>query len=148
MYNLWYFVAFYAVLLQKVLFFAIYAVFRKIGLLQFTRYCVEKILAEISDRGEKMTNMRYDCWYQGKNGLLASGARTGFKNQPKLHRPKPLHCNVQLVPAVYCSKACTAANIHWKTLQHCRKYTLEKTCTAANIHSKSLQRCNILCNIV
>ena len=60
MYNLWYFVAYYAVLLQKVLFFAIYAVFRKIGLLQFTRYCVEKILAEISDRGEKMTNMRYD----------------------------------------------------------------------------------------
>ena len=59
MYNLWYFVAFYAVLLQKVLFFAIYAVFRKIGLLQFTRYCVEKILAQISDRGEKMTNMRY-----------------------------------------------------------------------------------------
>ena len=59
MYNLWYFVAFYAVLLQKVLFFAIYAVFRKIGLLQFTRYCVEKILAKISDRGEKMTNIRY-----------------------------------------------------------------------------------------
>ena len=27
--------------------------FRKIGLLQFTRYCVEKILANISDRGEK-----------------------------------------------------------------------------------------------
>ena len=59
MYNLWYFVAFYAVLLQKVNFFAIYAVFRKISLLQFTRYCVEKILAQISDRGEKMTNMRY-----------------------------------------------------------------------------------------
>ena len=51
----------YGILLQKVLFFAIYAVFRKIGLLQFTRYCVEKILAEISDRGEKMTNMRYGC---------------------------------------------------------------------------------------
>ena len=33
--------------------------FRKIGLLQFTRYCVEKILAEISDCGEKITNMRY-----------------------------------------------------------------------------------------
>ena len=45
---------------KKFCFFAIYAVFRKIGLLQFTRYCVEKILAEISDRGEKMTNMRYD----------------------------------------------------------------------------------------
>ena len=59
MYNLWYFVAFYAVLLQKVNFFAIYAVFRKISLLQFTRYCVEKILAQISDRGEKITNMRY-----------------------------------------------------------------------------------------
>ena len=50
---------FYAVLLQKVCFFAIYAVFRKIGLLQFTRYCVEKILAKNSDRGEKMTNIKY-----------------------------------------------------------------------------------------
>ena len=59
MYNLWYFVAFYAVLLQKIVFFEIYAVFRKIGLLQFTRYCVEKILAKNSDRGEKMTNIRY-----------------------------------------------------------------------------------------
>ena len=46
MYNLRYFVA-------KKFFFAIYAVFRKIGLLQFTRYCVEKILAKNSDRGEK-----------------------------------------------------------------------------------------------
>ena len=46
---------------KKVLFFAIYAVFRKIGLLQFTRYCVEKILAKISDRGEKMTNIKYEC---------------------------------------------------------------------------------------
>ena len=45
--------------IQKVLFFAIYAVFRKIGLSQFTHYCVEKILAKISDRGEKMTNIRY-----------------------------------------------------------------------------------------
>ena len=44
---------------KKFCFFAIYAVFRKIGLLQFTRYCVEKILAKNSDRGEKMTNMRY-----------------------------------------------------------------------------------------
>ena len=60
MYNLWYFVAFYAVLLQKVNFFAIYAVFRKISLLQFTRYCVEKILAQISDRGEK--NDKYEVW--------------------------------------------------------------------------------------
>ena len=64
MYNVWYFVAFYAVLLQNILFLAIYAVFRKIGLLQFTRYCVEKILAKISDRGEKMTNIRYECKYQ------------------------------------------------------------------------------------
>ena len=37
--------------------------------LRFTRYCVEKILAKISDRGEKMTNIRYvqalhcmHCW--------------------------------------------------------------------------------------
>ena len=43
----------------KKFFFAIYAVFRKISLLQFTRYCVEKILAKNSDRGEKMTNIRY-----------------------------------------------------------------------------------------
>jgi len=47
-------------MLQKVYFFAIYAVFCKIGLLQFTRYCVEKILAKTSACGEKMTNMRYD----------------------------------------------------------------------------------------
>ena len=40
-------------------FFAIYAVFRKIGLLQFTRNCVEKILAKNSVRGEEMTNIRY-----------------------------------------------------------------------------------------
>ena len=33
---------------------------RKIGLLRFTRYCVEKILAKNSARGEKMTNIRYD----------------------------------------------------------------------------------------
>ena len=39
---------------KKSFVFAIYAVFRKIGLLQFTRYCVEKILAKISDRGEKL----------------------------------------------------------------------------------------------
>ena len=44
---------------KKLSFLAIYAVFRKIGLLQFTRYCVEKILAKISDRGEKMTNIKY-----------------------------------------------------------------------------------------
>ena len=43
---------------KKVSFFAIYSVFRKIGLLKFTRYCVEKILAENSVRGEKMTNIR------------------------------------------------------------------------------------------
>ena len=53
------FLAIYTVLIQKVIFFALYAVFRKIGLLQFTRYCVEKILAKISDRGEKMTNIKY-----------------------------------------------------------------------------------------
>ena len=33
---------------------------RQIGLLQFTRFCVEKILAKNSVRGEKMTNMRYE----------------------------------------------------------------------------------------
>ena len=59
-YNLWYFVAFYAVLLQKVYFFCDLRCFSQIGLLQFTHYCVEKILAKISDRGEKMTNIRYE----------------------------------------------------------------------------------------
>ena len=44
----------------KSLFFAIYAGFRKIGLLQFPRYCVEKILAKNSDRGEK--NDKYQVW--------------------------------------------------------------------------------------
>ena len=43
----------YGTLLQKSFFFAIYAVFRKIGLLQFTRYCVEKILAQIIVTVEK-----------------------------------------------------------------------------------------------
>ena len=33
---------------------------RKIGLLRFTRFCVEKILAKNSARGEKMTNIMYD----------------------------------------------------------------------------------------
>ena len=32
---------------------------RKIGLLRFTRFCVEKILTKNSVRGEKMTNIRY-----------------------------------------------------------------------------------------
>ena len=31
---------------------------RKIGLLRFTRFCVEKIIAKNSVRGDKMTNMR------------------------------------------------------------------------------------------
>ena len=44
---------------KKLVFFAIHAVFRKIGLLQFTRYRVEKILAKNSVHGEKMTNIRY-----------------------------------------------------------------------------------------
>ena len=44
---------------KKLVFFAIHTVFRKIGLLQFTRYRVEKILAKNSVRGEKMTNIRY-----------------------------------------------------------------------------------------
>ena len=58
--NLWYFVEFYAVLLQKVYFFCDLRCFSQIGLLQFTHYCVEKILAKISDRGENMTNIMYD----------------------------------------------------------------------------------------
>ena len=87
MYNLWYFVAFYAVLLQKVNFFAIYAVFRKISLLQFTRYCVEKILAQISDRGEKMTNMRYgpQCLTLGHMWTIS---------KPQLDFKKPLQTDI------------------------------------------------------
>ena len=67
---------------KKLIFFAIYAVFRKISLLQFTRYCVEKILAQISDRGEKMTNMRYDISW-----LFLKGNRINFlpKNDPFKH---------------------------------------------------------------
>ena len=59
----------YGILLQKSLVFCDLRCFLKIGLLQFTHYCVEKILAKISDRGEKMTNIRYvqalhcmHCW--------------------------------------------------------------------------------------
>ena len=44
----------------KFVFFLRFTLFcRKIGLLRFTRFCVEKILAKNSVRGEKMTNMRY-----------------------------------------------------------------------------------------
>ena len=44
----------------KFVFFWRFTLFcRKIGLLRFTRFCVEKILAKNSVRGEKMTNMRY-----------------------------------------------------------------------------------------
>ena len=56
MYNLWYFVAFYTVLLQ---FLAFYAVLSQNRFLRLTRYCVEKNLAKNSARGEKMTYMRY-----------------------------------------------------------------------------------------
>ena len=59
MYNLWYFVAFYTVLLQNLFFFAIYAVLSHYRFLRFTRYYVEKNLAKNSARGEKITNMRY-----------------------------------------------------------------------------------------
>ena len=48
MYNLWYFVAFYTVLLENLFFLG-----------RFTSFCVEKNLAKNSARGEKMTNMRY-----------------------------------------------------------------------------------------
>ena len=44
----------------KFVFFWRFTLFcRKIGLLQFTRFCVEKILAKNSACGEKMTNIRY-----------------------------------------------------------------------------------------
>ena len=59
MYNLWYFVAFYTVLLQNLFFLAIFAVLSHDRFLRFTRYYVEKNLAKNSARGEKITNMRY-----------------------------------------------------------------------------------------
>ena len=44
----------------KFVFFWRFTLFcRKIGLLRFTRFCVEKILAKNSACGEKMTNIRY-----------------------------------------------------------------------------------------
>ena len=59
MYNLWFFVSFYTVLLQNLFFLAIFAVLSHDRFLRFTRYYVEKNLAKNSARGEKMTNMRY-----------------------------------------------------------------------------------------
>ena len=43
----------------------------KLFFLRFTRFCVEKILAKNSVRGEKMTNMRYgnDFWEQEREWL-------------------------------------------------------------------------------
>ena len=49
MYKLWYFVAFYTVLFLRFTQFC-----RKIDLLRFTRYCVEKIWAKNSACGEKL----------------------------------------------------------------------------------------------
>ena len=56
----------YGILLYFKLFCCKFCVFlrftlfcRKIGLLRFTRFCVEKILVKNSVRGGKMTNMRY-----------------------------------------------------------------------------------------
>ena len=46
MYYLWYFVAFYTVVLH--FFFAIYAVLSQNRFVAITGYCVEKILAKIS----------------------------------------------------------------------------------------------------
>ena len=60
MYNLWYFVAFYTVLLPNLFFLAIYAVLSHYRFFRFTHYYVEKNLAKNSARGEKMTNIRYD----------------------------------------------------------------------------------------
>ena len=68
MYNLWYFVAFYTVLLQNLFFLAIFVVLLHDRFLRFTRYYVEKNLAKNSARGEKMTNMRY-VWEQGGSVL-------------------------------------------------------------------------------
>ena len=84
MYILWYFVAFYTVLFQKVSFFAIHAVFRKISLLQFTRYRVEKILAKNSARGEKMTNIRYAPYLSKIMGLFQLNRHRSFSTRPSL----------------------------------------------------------------
>ena len=67
MYNLWYFVAFYTVLLQNLFFLAIFAVLSHDRFLRFTRYYVEKNLAKNSARGEKMTNMRYGPYHRLSN---------------------------------------------------------------------------------
>ena len=69
---------------KKLIFLRFTLFFRKISLLQFTRYCVEKILAQISDRGEKMTNMRYVKALPPKvHGSIPCGTRS-----------RPLRCKV------------------------------------------------------
>ena len=70
MYNLWYFVAFYTVLLQNLFFLAIFAVLSHDRFLRFTRYYVEKNLAKNSARGEKMTNMRYAVFVSKFTSLI------------------------------------------------------------------------------
>ena len=85
--NLWYFVEFYAVLLQKVYFFCDLRCFSQIGLLQFTHYCVEKILAKISDRGEKMTNIKYALSQNQKLGRGGILVKFGKKQSNKYHQP-------------------------------------------------------------
>ena len=72
MYNLWYFVAFYTVLLPNLFFLAIYAVLSHYRFFRFTHYYVEKNLAKNSARGEKMTNMRYV--HTTPNPMLMSSA--------------------------------------------------------------------------
>ena len=59
MYNLWYFVAFYAVLMQKVLFFVIYAVFLQNRFVAINALLCGENFSQNSVRGEKMTNIRY-----------------------------------------------------------------------------------------
>ena len=53
MYNLWYFVAFYTVLLPNLFFLAIYAVLSHYRFFRFTHYYVEKNVVKNSARGEK-----------------------------------------------------------------------------------------------
>ena len=74
-YNLWRFVAFYAVLLQNLLLSDLRCFVAKSVLSRFTHFCVETKLSKKFARGEKVTNMRY--------------AVALFYNNPPLRHLKP-----------------------------------------------------------
>ena len=62
----------------------------KLGLLRFTRNCVEKILAKNSARGEKMTNIRYGIHLFPELG----GGWQNWQNWPSVLLKQPSqHCH-------------------------------------------------------